>query len=223
MKLLNTALLGATLLIGAATAASAADVYEGKGSFKDAPESYAPPITWTGFYAGVHAGETFDDYLDPSDARFEKPEIDSAFVGGLHIGYNWQRSPNWVLGVEGSVDLLNDELHGEDLTNYLASIRGRVGYAVGGNLFYGTGGVAFLSYDEAPIDDAVGFVVGAGFERKLTDNISFGVEGLYYNFSSDADPSIDGRVIDTEVDRDFWTVQARLSYHFNRGYDEALK
>jgi outer membrane immunogenic protein len=218
VKLLNTALLGATFLIGAAAAASAADVYDRKGSFKDAPESYAPPITWTGFYVGVHAGATFDDHVDTSNDRLENPNIDSAFLGGVHVGYNWQRSPNWVLGIEGSVDFVDDELHGDGLTDYLASIRGRIGYAFGEHLLYGTGGVAFLSYDsDRSIDDAVGFVVGAGLERKLTNNISVGVEGLYYDFSSESN------VQDTDVDRDFWTVQARLSYHFNRGYEEALK
>jgi outer membrane immunogenic protein len=216
VTLLKTALLGATLLIGAAGAASAADVYERKGSFKDAPESYMPPITWTGFYAGIHAGSTFGDHIDTSNSDIENPNVDSAFVGGVHIGYNWQRSPNWVVGIEGSVDFVDDELNGDNLTDYLASIRGRIGYAFGGNLLYGTGGVAFLSYDR-DIDDAVGFVVGAGFERKLTDNISFGVEGLYYDFSSESNAQ------DTDVDRNLWTVQARLSYHFNRGYDEALK
>jgi len=225
VKFLKTALLGATFLIGAAAAANAADVYDRKGSFKDAPDAYLPAITWAGFYVGVQAGSNFDDLLEPSNSRFRSYEIDSTFVGGIHLGYNWQTSPNWVFGIEGAVNLIADEIQftdeskEQDLTSYLASIRGRVGYAAGENLFYGTAGVAFLGYqDDTGIDDAVGFVVGAGFERKITNNLSFGVEGLYYDFSSEYDS------LDFDVERDFWTVQARLSYHFNSGgNDESLK
>lgn len=218
LKNLKVALLGASFLITTVGAASAADIYSKGGSYKDAPEAYMPPITWAGFYAGIQAGANFDDLVEPSDSRFRSYKIDPAFVGGIHLGYNWQTSPNWVFGIEGAINLLADEIENDDLTSYLASLRGRVGYAAGENLFYGTAGVAFLGYqDDIAIDDAVGFVVGAGFERKITSNLSFGVEGLYYDFSSEHDN------LNLDVDRDFWTVQARLSYHFNRGYDEPLK
>lgn len=219
LKTLKMALLGATFLIGAAGAANAADLGRGGGSYKDGPGEYMPPITWAGFYAGIHAGTTFDDTFELSSGNFSiSGEADSAFIGGIHVGYNWQKSANWVFGIEAAVDLLDDE----DVTDYLGSIRGRLGYAMGNSLFYGTAGVAFLGYsDEVSgiLDDdtAVGFVVGGGLEHKLSNNLSIGVESLYYSFSSDTvAPSV-------ELDRDFWTVQARLSYHFNRGYDEPLK
>jgi outer membrane immunogenic protein len=89
-------------------------------------------------------------------------------------------------------------------------------------LAYGTGGVAFLNTDNNPdpIDDTItGWVAGGGFEYKLRSNISFGVEGLYYAFS---DEGSDGR-IKLELDRDFWTVAARLTYHFGDRHDEPLK
>ena len=219
MKVLKSALLGATFLIGAAAAANAADVYDRKGSFKDAPDAYMPAITWAGFYAGIHAGSNFGDELELKDGDPETFDNDSAFLAGVHVGYNWQKSPSWVFGVEAAYSLLNDEIDGYDITDYLASVRGRIGYATGSSLLYGTGGVAFLGYsDDVGADDdlAVGFVVGGGLEHKLSSNLSVGVESLYYNFSSDADS-------ETELNRDFWTVQARLSYHLNRGHDEALK
>ena len=222
MKILQAALLGATFLVAAAAAANAADVYDRKGSFKDEP-AYVSPTTWAGFYAGIHAGSTFDDTLTLTDGDSSiSGEADSAFVGGIHVGYNWQKSTNWVFGLEAAVSLLDDGEEDFEVTDYLASVRGRLGYATGNSLFYGTGGVAFLGYsdDVAGLldeDTAVGFVVGGGFEHKLTDNISFGVEGLYYDFSSETIlPGVD-------LERDLWTIQARLSYHLNRGNDEALK
>ena len=224
MRFLQAALLGATFLVGAAAAANAADVYDRKGSFKDAPDAYLPAITWAGFYVGVHAGSNFGDELEFHNSNNSLTfDNDSAFLAGVHVGYNWQKSPNWVFGVEAAYSLLNDEIDGFDITDYLASVRGRIGYATGSSLLYGTGGVAFLGYsDDVEVDDdlAVGFVIGGGFEHKLSSNLSVGVESLYYNFSSEAGSFSS----DAELDRDFWTVQARLNYHFNSGgNDESLK
>ncbi len=118
-----------------------------------------------------------------------------------------------------------------DLTDYLASLRGRIGYAFDKALVYATGGVAFLGYsddiaDGLDDDVAVGYVVGGGVEYKLTNNLSVGVEGLYYNFSSDFNSAVEAEEFEgfsAELDRDFWTVQARLNYHFTPAYSEPLK
>jgi outer membrane immunogenic protein len=226
LKRVKFALVGASLLIGAG-AANAADVYQ-RGSIKDAPEAYYPPITWTGFYAGVHVGGAFGGEVDlvVDDENFSLFDLDNAFTGGVHVGYNWQASQHWVVGIEGSISALSleaeDVFGDEELSDYVASIRGRAGVAFDQNLVYGTAGIAFLGYSDLSADilgedTGVGFVIGAGWERKFSDNISFGIEGLYYNFEED--------IADTplEVEADFWTVTARLNYHFNRGYDDPLK
>jgi outer membrane immunogenic protein len=90
---------------------------------------------------------------------------DEAFIGGGQIGYNWQTGL-LVFGVEGDFDAMNthaartvDPLIGPSFpgyglnlsdtvsSNYLATIRGRLGYAWGGNLLtYFTGGVAFTDF-----------------------------------------------------------------------------
>lgn len=215
-------MLGAILLAGASSAASAADAYQ-RGGLKDAPEAYYPPITWAGFYAGVHAGGAFGGEIEFSN-DIESFDLDDAFTGGVHVGYNWQASANWVIGVEGSISALGLEVSDEDFdwTDYVASIRGRAGVAFDQNLVYGTAGVAFLGYadDAADLlgdDTEVGFVIGAGWERKITDNISFGLEGLYYNFETDVEDE------NVDVETDFFTVTARLNYHFNVGRYESLK
>ena len=218
------------MLVGVAGAASAADIYNKGGSLKDEPV-YVAPTTWAGFYAGIHAGAGFDDELELSDrGRSETFDNDTGFFGGIQVGYNWQTSPNWVFGIEGSLSILADELADQDtaVSDYLATIRGRVGYAAGNGLFYGTAGMAFVGWaddvTEAITEDTtVGFVAGLGYEHKLTGNLSIGVEGLYYNFSTEAEIGDMGGANEVDVDRDFWTVQARLNYHFTSGYDDPLK
>lgn len=241
-------LLGA----GAVSSVSAADIY-GKGSLKDGPAEYMPAITWTGFYFGGHVGAAFfdedgkgkrrcrEDYPEQPTASDSGPSLvaagveptgkkncdydqergsgsrhgnngdldDTSWLGGVHLGYNWQRSNGVVLGLEGDVSFLDD-------IDYLASVRARLGYAAGSTLIYATGGVAFLGLDDAFGDDdtGTGWVAGLGVEHKLRDSWSVGLEGLYYSFD-DVDSFDD--------DLEFWTVRARLTYHFTDSRSDPLK
>jgi outer membrane immunogenic protein len=202
MNSFKTALLGATFLVGAvaASGANAADVY-GRGSIKDTgPVDYMPAITWTGFYFGAQLGAAFLDGEDGDD--------DTVAQGGLHAGFNWEKPGGFVLGIEGDVDFADD-------IEYLATLRGRLGLARGATLFYATGGVAFLGVDEELGDDddsLTGWTAGLGVEHKFRENVSLGLEGLYYNFEEETDSD----------DADFWAVRARLTYHLG-GSREALK
>lgn len=201
MNKLKIALLGATFLISAG-AAQAADLGGHRGSLKDEPV-YAPAFSWTGFYLGGHLGGSFGDEID-YDVYPESFDIDNAFLGGVHVGYNVQTSGNIVLGIEGDISA-----SGADFTNFLASIRGRLGIAANRTLFYATGGVAFLDWDDDAYTDSTstGWVAGLGVEHKLTQNLSIGAEGLYYSFS---ETDLDG----DDFDRNLWAVRGRLTYHF---------
>lgn len=193
LKHLGFGLIGALALTAVAPVANAADVYRREGGLKDAgPVDYLPPIVWAGFYAGVNLGAAFDDNEDS----------DTVLIGGGHLGYNWQGPSNLVVGIEGDVDFADD-------IDYLATIRGRLGYAFGPTLAYATGGAAFISDGD---NDETGWVAGAGLEHKIRENVSIGVEGLYYSFDED----------NNNDDADFWTARARLTYHFN-GYRDHLK
>src|SRR5690606_24236959 len=135
-----------------------------------APEPYVepppPPFSWTGFYAGVHAGYAWGGQDDNQSNLFEDIVPQAAdsfdmdgFLGGVHGGYNWQMD-QFVFGVEGDIDYTNikgsegyagyvpsmdDYLVGslELESNWQASLRLRAGYAVDNFLVYATGGVAF--------------------------------------------------------------------------------
>jgi outer membrane immunogenic protein len=149
-------------------------------------------------------------------------------IGGGKIGADYQWG-NVVLGVVGEFDWTS--LHGTDTTtatelvnfpnpitgpsvffpgdsvtasariDWLASVRGRIGWAFGNFLAYGTGGVAFtqiktsISFVPGPEDDfpalsgggtshKTGGVAGAGFEYMLSPHVSVAGEVLWYGFGS---------------------------------------
>ncbi|MEM8627798.1 MAG: outer membrane beta-barrel protein [Pseudomonadota bacterium] len=184
------------------------------GSLKDGP--VMPSLHWNGCYVGLHAGGLFDD--SAVRTRFTDVVVSDAggegFLGGGQIGCNAQYESGWVVGVE------IDASFAEDI-DALGSARLRIGYGPGTTLVYGTVGIALGETEftiQAPgfldevSDTRSGVVAGGGVEFKLSDNLSFGVEGLYYGFSSAKvfDPAI-GNV---DVDEDVGAVRARLSLHF---------
>ena len=153
------------------------------------------------------------------------PAEDQILIG-LHGGYNWQVQ-QIVLGVEGDVSFSND-------ANYLASIRGRLGFAPWDRLLlYGTAGAAFIDLDE-PFAiviaarslsvhrnrTATGFVAGGGGEYRVLPNTSLGAEGLFYDFGSSSTLlstplEVGGEPFVFKDDLNFWVVRGRLTYYFN--------
>lgn len=113
----------------------------------------------------------------------------------------------WVLGVEADAswgniagtipDILGD-LHDPPgpytitgKTDYLGTVRGRLGYAMGHVLPYATGGFAWahgtVSSTDGPVSDSAtltGWTAGAGVEIAATDRVSFKIEYLYAAFGN---------------------------------------
>jgi outer membrane immunogenic protein len=190
----------AVALVLAGAAANAADIVE--------PEPEPMLFDWSGIYIGGHAGAgaiithgTFDN----SDA-FSAADLgdlsDIGFIGGGQIGFNWQAG-NIVFGVEGDISFpdWDDEAipPADDTTpgvssdyDFLASVRGRLGWADDNVLFYVTGGIAWLEaeikndenwcdFGACSLDVSdTGGVAGAGIEWGVTEMISLRAEGLYY-------------------------------------------
>ena len=185
-----------------------------------APEA-APIFNWTGFYIGGHLGGGWSD--DSAKAAltgagaFDPAVIGnnaSGIVGGGQIGYNWQFTSNWLLGIEGDFSGTNihafgtapfasggipypPELHHEATRdiNWLASIRGRLGYTSNHWLVYVTGGGAWGSINYrtnitlvVPLTPqsfditSSGWVIGGGVEYAVTSNWTARVEYLHYDF-----------------------------------------
>ena len=198
----------------------------------------APPVySWTGFYVGGHVGALWIRSIGrwdplPSVAFFgEFPNIgnlnDTAFVGGLHAGYNWQFAPSWVAGIEGDwswtnsessftqpwhfigVNFVNPTIRPNALTSmslgfdWLATIRGRIGYLVTPTaLLYFTGGGAWAGVDytasanneppstyvsTASFSKTVsGYVLGGGLEWAFLNHWSVRAEYLFYHLNTGA-------------------------------------
>lgn len=208
-----------------------------KKSYASAPASttrmsVVPKTTTT---ATTPTAPICTDWTKSGAVTVEDERDGVTLIGGVHVGYNWQRQ-SALVGVEADVDFA-------DGFDYLASLRGRLGYVSGDLLLYATAGVAvgalsdntatfttpLASYSfERGDDRLVGAVVGAGVEYKLAANLSVGVEGLYYFFGDDSNSySItEGDTayrITEELDNDVWTVRARVSYHFGQDEDASLK
>lgn len=165
----------------------------------------------------------------------------SGFTGGIQGGYNWQ-SGSLVLGVEADFDYFrsagsatvvgpmpaglpgNITITSGISTDWLLTVRPRLGFAVNNWLFYGTGGLA-VSELKASWTTTVccagaenlsvsatklGWVAGAGVETALRDNWLVGVEYLHVDLGS---VSWDGRsyVIGASVITDVFHHRADLT------------
>ncbi|MGO9115037.1 MAG: outer membrane protein [Thermoguttaceae bacterium] len=137
----------------------------------DLPMSPPPPsvpvFSWTGLYLGFQAGFAwgnsnlnFTGFDSSAGIPVNNSVINShnGAIGGAHLGYNYQIN-QWVIGVEGSVDLTSSlyiasfpvafggsSLSASTASNVQGSIRGRIGYAFDRAIIYATGGVTFVNY-----------------------------------------------------------------------------
>jgi outer membrane immunogenic protein len=177
---------------------AAAAPAEAGGLLNDEPSGVA--VDWSGLYLGVHGGYgwgRFDTGLG-SDI-----DVDGWLAGG-HVGLQRQFD-RWVVGIEASFS--GGELDGSKTydvpgigtTNFKASvsdilmITGRLGYAWQDRLFYVKGGYASADVDLKITTSggtfsrdsrADGWTAGFGFERNLTQNVSFGLEYNYIDLGA---------------------------------------
>ncbi|MBW6416796.1 outer membrane protein [Celeribacter sp. PS-C1] len=209
LKLKSNALLIAAGLLSAQTAFA--------GSLAPAIEDSAVEVVtpsavdWSGFYAGATAGYLSGSSLfcqegasetcegNPQDFDLPEPEPEGN-VFGLTGGYNWQNGP-LVYGVEADISKANADGSAPDSSGYgcggncqtdilaIATLRGRVGYALDKWLPYATAGVGamqvevgFPDYDPATLnkDIIVTPVIGLGVEYMASEKISLKLEALHF-------------------------------------------
>src|ERR1700684_936405 len=153
-------LIASALALAAAAPAFAADLPPAAAPLPRAPVAYvpAPPVfSWTGFYVGLNAGGAFGNssWTTPAGAVSSFSTIGA--LAGAQIGGNYQIG-QFVIGAEGDIDWQN--LRGATASgvcapaaiggcaaasNWIATIRGRAGFAADRTLFYVTGGGAFAN------------------------------------------------------------------------------
>ncbi len=93
----------ALAVIGATSAAFAADMATKAPIYNKAPPAVVSD--WTGWYVGINGGYGWADPNDWAAPNFGGPttpigsaKAQGGLVGG-QVGYNWQVTPNWVLGI----------------------------------------------------------------------------------------------------------------------------
>jgi outer membrane immunogenic protein len=152
---------------------------------------YAPIYNWTGAYIGINGGGGWG--RSDVSAPFASGGFNTSggVVGGT-LGYNWQMNQT-VFGVEGDVDWSN--IRGssacgagfscETKNDWLATARGRIGYAFDRFLPYVTGGLAVgdIKSSVAGVGSSTntkaGWTLGGGLEFALAGPWTAKVEYLY--------------------------------------------
>jgi len=202
----------------------------------EAADANSTAVRWTGVYAGAHMGHGFGSIegvtATANGSTQGTPERESADQGlsdllyGGQIGFNYQTASNWVFGVEGDFAWTRMRDHNELIAtesatladrdqlearvdygfDWLATLRGRIGYAFNKLFVYGTGGLAFLketdsraqyaatnvtnsqtAYEFTESDSAVhiGGTVGGGAEYAIDGHWSLKADYLYAGFGAE--------------------------------------
>jgi opacity protein-like surface antigen len=177
---------------------------------------------WSGAYIGgfgAYEHATRDMSVPSTYNRRRTPDRLGWGAGGL-AGYNWQMT-SFVIGAELDLSWSDVEprmtflpvhgtqaIHTYTTFDYLASLRGRAGYASGPFLLYATGGLAWMqsqshlgmtagtppNWGPSILDDFAsaqhwGWVAGTGIEFRVIPNLARPVElraeWLHYDFSSE--------------------------------------
>ncbi|MBL6618194.1 MAG: carbohydrate porin [Reyranella sp.] len=165
----------------------------------------------SGFYVGGHMGYLFGngtatlaDPIGVQSAGGTTPY--GTLYGGVQAGYEHYFNSRLMLGVEVDMSFANYSDLANVLSyratgtgtaneqlNYLASLRGRVGYAMGPWTPFATGGIAWASTrysrtdlttgneDASPSNVRVGWTVGGGVDYRLDSRWSTRFEYLYTN------------------------------------------
>jgi outer membrane immunogenic protein len=231
----NIIISAVTALVLGPTAVSAADL-----------PLKAPPVPvaiydWTGFYIGVAGGGSLgtSTHIDAATGIGDTLgyNVRGGLVGGT-LGYNWQVS-NFVFGFEGDASWVgeygshpDDGLVGNPAftsftkETWVATARGRAGYAVDNLLFYGTGGYAAAGV-EAGVKDAntgallasatstrSGWTAGGGLEWGFAPNWSAKFEWLYMKFEDKGFVTALGDGSRSAVTLDDYIFRAGINYRF---------
>jgi outer membrane immunogenic protein len=157
--------------------------------------AYAPIYSWSGFYIGINGGGGWGTSDWTSTGGFN---TSGGLIGGT-VGYNYQMN-QVVLGVEGDMDWAN--ISGSKAVagvcavgcttkdSWLATVRGRLGYAADRFMPYVTGGLALGDIQAALPGFAggsttnAGWTIGGGIEFAIVGHWTAKAEYLYVDLGN---------------------------------------
>ncbi|MFD2236398.1 outer membrane protein [Aureimonas populi] len=187
----------ALLLASAAfvTPAMAADVIYEEPMAPAAPIAFEPAFTWTGFYAGGQAGVAFN----PDSGPFElgssafvggNDDGDAGFIGGVHVGYDYQIN-NFIVGAVADISYIDAEstafygLPGSTSTfgstseiDFVGTVRAKAGFAADRFAIYATGGLAYADISHTFSGPAAIDIGGSTYAVSVsedTDDVGYAV------------------------------------------------
>jgi outer membrane autotransporter protein len=207
------------------------------------PPRNLPPV-WTGFHVGAYAGFAFsgEDATSPS---FGTPVTlstnPSGVLGGLEAGYDYQLSPNWLVGAEaelswslasGNFNFITTTPAGAVASGIFNSnqkwydtFTGRVGYVIDDWVVYANGGAAWMNADynlavSAPFAGGsmnttrAGYTLGLGAEWMFGPGWSTKLEYDYLGFSNSSYAlGGAGTTVNTRVQQ----IKVGVNYHLLPG------
>jgi outer membrane immunogenic protein len=224
---------------------NAADLYRPPApapAYAATPTPYVSADSWAGFYAGINGGYAWSGdsnaiaYSGGDTTGRAQPQ---GGFGGGQIGYNFQ-SGRFVYGVETDFQGadLGDRVTGtsaqgndyssRERVDWFGTARGRLGYAFGNTLLYGTGGFAYGDVRQHAADGSssvsssgtqTGWAAGGGIEYKISPAWSLKGEYQYIDLGNEklSDPA--GAASTNSLDTSFHTVRLGLNYRFGGGYE----
>jgi outer membrane immunogenic protein len=222
-KLFGT--VGAALaLLAASFSAQAADIP--RPIYKGTVHPVVAYYNWTGFYIGINGGYAW------GKSEWTVPPVSLKPTGWLlggTLGYNYQVG-SFVLGIEGDYDWANVKASSacaviftcETKNSFLATVRGRLGYAFDRWLPYITGGVAYGDikataslgpFSASSSKNKIGWTLGGGLEYAFLGNWSGKIEYLYVDLGN-FDPGFVAPLT-SSVSLQENIVRAGLNYKFS--------
>ena len=192
---------------------------------------------WTGFYLGGHVGYGGGSFGPGTNPIPEQgvffPHSITGLTGGFEAGYNRQLANSIVIGVEADI-LFTSPVDQARLTpapfnttfDYVATARGRVGYAMGTWLPYVTGGLAW-SQTHINLNDLgavvppkrglvhAGWTAGIGLEHAVSGNWTAKAEYDYVDLQRRTADLSDLGLPRVNVDPNIHTFKLGLNYRFD--------
>jgi outer membrane immunogenic protein len=235
-KGLRTCAVAALMVVPAAAYAADIAVMRRPPPLAPAPAPIPYYYNWTGFYIGGNLGGAWESttITDPFfGASFSANR--SGFIGGGQVGYNWQLSPNFVFGIEGTFDGTDIRTTDTDLAamlsasskvDWIATVAARFGLAANNWLFYGKAGGGWVrdtvtltdlttGFSISQSDSKGGWLAGAGIEYGLSPQWTIRIEYDHLGLDSQTRQGFTLNPFDTfSVSRHFDMVTAGLNYRF---------